>query len=81
MPYLGVGVVLFIGFTYICLDTAFSISGYFDTSPDRLHNNWLFVILIVLPAAFVVFAIVVSAWVSGMFLGERRPLGELSKRS
>jgi len=74
IPYLAMSTVLFVGFTYICLDTAFSVSSFFDTTPDRLHNNWLFVILIILSGAFVLFAIVVSAWVSGMFLGERRPL-------
>lgn len=74
IPYLIVSTILFIGFTYICLDTAFSVSGYFDTVPETLHNNWIFTILIVLCGAFVLFTIVTSGWVAGMFLRERRPI-------
>jgi hypothetical protein len=74
IPYISVSIVLFIGFTYICLDTAFSVSGYFDTTPDALHNNWIFTILIVLCGVFVLFSCAISVWVSGMFLRERRPL-------
>ena len=74
IPYSLISLVLFIGFTYICLDTGFSVSGYFETEPGVLHNNWIFTILIVLCAAFVLFSIVVSIWVSGMFLRERKPL-------
>ena len=74
IPYTIISVILFIGFFWICLDTGFSVSGYFDTTPDALKNNWIFTILIVLCGAFVLFSIVVSIWVSGMYLRERRPL-------
>lgn len=70
--------LFFIGFTYICLDTGFSISGYFDTTPDKLHNSALYVFLFIFCGLFVLFAVIVGAWVSGMFLRERRPLREFT---
>jgi hypothetical protein len=76
IPYSIISTLLFIGFTYICLDTGFSISGYFDTTPDKLHNTALYVFLFIFCGLFVLFSIVIGAWVSGMFLRERRPLRE-----
>lgn len=74
IPYSIMSFLFFIGFTYICLDTGFSISGYFDTTPERLHNTALYVFLFIFCGLFVLFSIIVGAWVSGMFLRERRPL-------
>ncbi|KAK9896071.1 hypothetical protein P389DRAFT_74223 [Cystobasidium minutum MCA 4210] len=74
IPYSIMSILLFIGFTYICLDTGFSISGYFDTTPQTLHNTALYVFLFIFCGLFVLFSVVVGAWVSGMFLRERRPL-------
>lgn len=79
IPYSLISTLLFVGFTYICLDTGFSVSGYFDTDASSLHNNWLFTILITLSGIFVLFTVVISTWVSGMFLRERRPLRTYSQ--
>lgn len=74
-------ILLFIGFTYICLDTGFSVSGYFDSTPNTLHNTALYVFLFIFCGLFVLFSVIVGAWVSGMFLRERRPLRECCYQS
>lgn len=75
IPWSIISILFFIGFTFICLDTGFSISGYFDANdPSKLHNDALYVFLFIFCGLFVLFSVLVGLWVSGMFLRERRPL-------
>lgn len=75
IPMFGLLVILFIGSTYIFLDTGFTVTNYFlSDPPERLHNDWIFVLTIIWPAvaAFLYFA--VQLGVVLRVLKERKPL-------
>lgn len=69
--------VLFIASTYVALDIGFSVSGFFDTSIDRLQSAWLFSFTILWPALAIIAYFVVNIVVTLTILRETRPVSEL----
>lgn len=72
---LAVLVILFIGSTYIFLDTAFTLTSYFQSdNPAALHSAWLFVLTIIWPAVAAAFYFAVQLGVVVRVLREKKPL-------
>lgn len=70
-----IGIVLTVGSGYIAADTALTITDYFRSNPaSSLHNNWLFVLTIIWPAAAAAIYLVVQAGVVVRVLREKKPL-------
>jgi hypothetical protein len=67
-------IILCVASTYISLDTAFSVSSYFETSPSKLHNAWIFSLTVVWPLFAVVAYFSLSIFVVVRILKERKPL-------
>jgi len=68
-------VLLFIGSTYIALDLAFNISGFFKSSnPSQLHSAWLFTLTIVWPLFASLIYIAINSIVVWRVLRESKPL-------
>lgn len=74
LPWLGVSILFFVGFVYICLDTAFSITTYFQENLSKLHNAWIFTVLIILCGLFVLISVMINGWVAAFFLREKKPI-------
>lgn len=69
-------VILFVGPGYIALDTGLTITNYFQSDPaSKLHNNWLFVLTIIWPAAAAAFYFLIQLGVVVRVLKEKKPLG------
>jgi ABC-type uncharacterized transport system permease subunit len=76
-PMLAVLVILFVGSTYIFLDTAFTLTTYFQSdNPAALHSAWLFVLTIIWPAVAAAFYFAVQLGVVVRVLREKKPLCE-----
>lgn len=70
-----IGIILTVGSGYIAADTALTITNYFRSEPARsLHNNWLFVLTIIWPAAAAAVYFIIQAGVVVRILREKKPL-------
>ena len=77
-PFLLPSFALLIATTYISLDTAFSITGYFDTSIDVLQSAWLFSLTIIWPAIAILIFYIINLTVTFRVLRETKPLSKIS---
>ncbi|POY70776.1 hypothetical protein BMF94_6187 [Rhodotorula taiwanensis] len=75
IPMFVIGIILTVGSGYIAADTALTITNYFRSEPARsLHNNWLFVLTIIWPAAAAAVYFIIQAGVVVRILREKKPL-------
>lgn len=71
----GTALVLFVGTGYIALDTAFSWTGYWDSSLQPPHRNIaLYVLYQLAPLVFIFFFFVLESILVLRVLGERKPM-------
>lgn len=68
--------VLTIASSYIFLDTALTVTTFFQsTNPAKLHNDWVFILTIIWPAVAAAFYFAVQLGVVVRILREKKPLG------
>jgi hypothetical protein len=79
IPFFGIGFIIFVGTLYISLDTGFSFTNAFkSTPPADLKNIALFVLTSVWPGVAIIFYFILMAYVIVGVLREQKPLGYLT---
>ncbi|KAK4047280.1 hypothetical protein OIO90_006241 [Microbotryomycetes sp. JL221] len=75
IPMFLFGIVLTIGTGYVALDNGLTVTDYFQSNPPQdLHSIWLFVFLIIWPAAAAALYFLVQIGVVLRVLKEKKPL-------
>jgi hypothetical protein len=75
---LGSAAIVFVGTGYIALDTAFSWTGYWDSTLDAPNQAYaLYVVFLLAPLVFIFFFFVLEAWLVMRVLGETKPLSKM----